>query len=354
MSLPRVNLNAAHIFHNAQLISRRFKKQGVDITPVIKVCLGHPDIAQLLLQAGATQLADSRIENIERMRAAGITCSMMLIRSPMLSQAARVVAHCNVSLNTELSVIKQLAEAASAQHKRHGIILMVELGDLREGVLRHHIDSLVAQVLALASIDLVGIGANLACRFGVAPSSQNMQALSGIANDIEQKHGVRLAVISGGNSANTNWLESKTGASRVNHLRIGEAIFTGRETLAQRQIVGAKTNAITLTAEVIEANTKPSLPWGARGVNAFGERPVVKDRGLVKQAIVAIGRQDIDPQGLLPPVGITIVAASSDHLVLEVAGTALKVGSLVQFNLTYSGILSAMSAGFIEQIVHAR
>ena len=53
---------------------------------ITKLILGNPTIAKTLVQAGISYLGDSRIENIIRMREAGINAHFILIRSPALSE----------------------------------------------------------------------------------------------------------------------------------------------------------------------------------------------------------------------------------------------------------------------------
>ena len=66
---------------------------------------------------------------------------------------------------------------------------------------------------------------------------------------------------------------------------------------------------------------------------------------------VAIGRQDIAPDGLEPPVGLKIPLASSDHLVIDANNSRepMKVGSPISFHLDYSAPLRAMTSPFYLQ-----
>ncbi|PHI38979.1 alanine racemase [Pseudoalteromonas sp. GCY] len=346
---PRLEIDCAKIAVNASLLIDKLKRHGIDVVPVTKVFMGHPKIAATLIESGATMLADSRIENIERMRRAGITIPMMLIRSPMLSQVNRVVLNCEISLNTELFTISALSKAAKKAGYCHGVIVMVELGDLREGVMPDLLSNTIRQTLALSNIDLKGIGANLACRYGIAPEQENMAFLAKLVIEVENQFGIRLQVISGGNSANLLWAFNLDQRSCVTQLRLGESIFFGVEALNKRPIAGANTDAISLVAEVIESSNKPSKPWGRRYQNAFGETPEAVDRGQVDQALLALGRQDVNPSGVIPPKGITILASSSDHMVVESAEAPLKIGQEIRFKLDYVGLLSAMTSPYVRK-----
>lgn len=341
------------ITHNARTLLTRLEKKGISVTGVTKATLGSPEIAKAWLKAGIKDLGDSRIENMERMRAAKITASMTLIRTPMLSQVDQVVTSSDISLNTELKVIKKLSTAAKRANRMHGILLMVELGDLREGIMPTLLEKTVRAVLSLPNITFIGIGTNLACRSGISPDSQNMAALSALADSIDTIFGPIVMTVSGGNSANLEWVFSDADTGRVNHLRLGEAMLLGCEPLQRKALPGLHTDAITLVAEVIELKKKPSQPWGKIAQAAFGHSsPHIKNQGSISQAILAIGRQDIDPDGLTPPKGLKILSASSDHLVVDASHYhgKMEVGAEIPFQLNYSALLRAMTSPFIPQM----
>jgi len=306
MTAPRLTIDLNKIHHNAGTLVQRLADRGIAVTGVTKATLGSPEIADTLIRAGVCALGDSRMENIEAMRTAGVTAPMTLIRSPMLSQAQRVVTGADVSLNTELDVIRELSSAAQQTQRTHGIVLMVELGDLREGIMPADLESIVRETLRCPNIVLKGIGTNLACRSGVSPDANNMAELTALADSIDAKFGTAHEIVSGGNAANLQWALSGVDTGRINELRLGESILLGRETLQRQPIDGLYLDAVTLVAEVIEAKVKPSLPWGEIAQTAFGEAPPAVDRGPISQAILAIGRQDVDADGLEAPPGIQI------------------------------------------------
>ena len=313
--------------------------------------MGSPEIAKAWIHAGVTGLGDSRIENMATMRHARIAKSMTLIRTPMLSQIDQVVEISDVSFNTEIEVIRRLSTAAKKTNRVHGIVLMVELGDLREGMMPVDLEKAVRTVLHLPNILFMGIGTNLACRSGVSPDNQNMAELSKLADSIDAVFGPIVNTVSGGNSANLEWALDGTSTGRINNLRLGESLLLGCEPLHRMPIEGLHTDAITLIAEVIELKDKPSLPWGTLAQSAFGEVILGRDRGNISQAILAIGRQDTDPDGLTSPSGLSILAASSDHLVVDTScfPTSMKIGTEISFQLDYSALLRAMTSPFVSK-----
>ena len=348
-----MQIDLGKLYHNAQVLVTRLNERGISVTGVTKATLGLPEIANAWLRAGVSGLGDSRIENIDTLRRADVEAEIVLIRSPMLSQVDQVVALTNVSLNTELEVIRQLSSAAQKAGPSHGVILMVELGDLREGIMPELLESTVAEVLGLPNISLEGIGANLACRSGVSPDAANMAELSSLADSLEATFGIIINTVSGGNSANLDWALSGVDIGRINHLRLGEALLLGCEPLNRKVIENLHTDAITLIVEVIESKKKPSKPWGEMAQSAFGEVVRSDDDRDITQSILAIGRQDVDPDGLTPQSGIVILGASSDHLVVDSSNTVngLSIGGEVSFQLNYSALLRAMTSPFIAKVI---
>lgn len=360
MAAPRLEIDLDRIYHNAHELVIRLAERRISVTGVTKAAPGSVAIANTFLQAGVAGLGDSRIENIRAFRRAGNTVlpgevPMTLIRSPMLSQVQQVVMYADISCNTEIEVIKKLSREAQKQNRIHQILLMVELGDLREGIMPDDLIDTVREVICLPHVTLKGIGANLACRCGVSPDAANMGLLSELAERIEAVFNLTLDVVSGGNSANLLWaLSGNNKTGRINNLRLGEAVLLGCETLQRQPIDGLCTDAITLVAEVIESKVKPSQPTGDIAQTAFGEAQAVTDRGPVRQAILAIGIQDIDPGGLQAPAGVEVLGASSDHLVIESIDNELRVGDEVTFQLNYSALIRATTSPFVAKIYTSR
>jgi len=355
VSAPRLEFRLDRIAHNARALVDRLDLVDITVCGVTKATLGSPEVARELLAAGVTSLGESRIEGVEHLRGAGVTAEVLLIRSPMLSQVDRVVVSADVSCNSEPAVVDALAEAARRQRMPHGIVLMVELGDLREGILPEDLPEAVGRVLALPALVLRGIGTNLACQSGVIPDAANMAELSDLARSIESTFGIELDIVSGGNSANLPWaLEPGTDTGRVNHLRLGESILLGREPVRRTVIEGLHADAICVVGEVIESRRKPSRPRGERGQTAFGHAADdrvddVDDARDGHRVIVALGRQDLDTDGLVAPDGYEVLGSSSDHLVLACTSASPAVGSELRFGVDYSALMGAAASPFVSR-----
>ena len=281
------------------------------------------------------------------MRDAGIKANFVLLRSPALSEIEAVITLADISLNTEIAVIQKLSEVALRKNNMHNIILMIEMGDLREGILPENIYAFIEKVLNLGGIKIVGIGGNFACFGGVEPNKQKMKDLSMLADEVEKKFSLDFSYVSGGNSANYNWFMTTNDVGRVNNLRLGESIYLGRETLNRVAIPELYTDAFTFVTEVIELKVKPSVPYGEIGQNAFGIYPHFEDRGQMTRAILGVGNQDVLVTGLLPTLDIEIIGSSSDHTVIDAKENNLNVGDEVSFNLNYGALLSLMTSPYV-------
>lgn len=349
MILPRVNIDFNKIAHNTRQLKKLYGSKGIKIIGVTKVIGGHPIIANILVQNGIEILADSRLENILKMRKAGVQAQFMLLRTPALSQVEVVVNLADISLNSELIVLQELSKYALSKDVVHKVILMVELGDLREGIMPSEMNTIVKEVLKLKGISLIGIGANLACFGGIKPDANKMNKLSSIAIRLEEKFKITLMMISGGNSANYNWFQTSDDVGRINSLRLGESIFLGREALCRVPIPGLFTDIFTLVVEVIESKEKPSKPYGEVYQNVNGEIPKFTDHGLIKRAILAIGMQDITVSGITSKQHIKVLGASSDHLVVDNTKANLSVGDTVEFDLDYVALLRTLNSPYISK-----
>ena len=350
MNTPYLTIDLAKIEHNTRTIVGLCKEYGIQVTGVTKATCGHPDVAQAMLRGGAISIADSRLENIQRLKAAGVDANFMLLRVPALSTVEAVISTVDVSLNSELATLEALSDAALRVGKVHDVILMIDLGDLREGFWPNGITALVRQIPELPGIRILGLGANLACFGGVMPSAQNMQHLVDHASDIEEGLGIKLEWLSAINSSGLELIAAGGMPDRINHARIGEAILLGRETIHRKPWPGTFQDAFVLHAEIIELKHKPSAPVGARGEDAFGHLTSFGDQGNRLRALLNMGREDIDIEGTRPlDPGTSILGASSDYLVVDVtdAKKVSRLGDELAFSMNYSALLAAMTSGYI-------
>jgi ornithine racemase len=346
---PCLEVDFGKLRHNVTTILNLCSNKGIELVGITKGFNAIPEITRAMLESGVTILGDSRLENIKSLKTAGINVKMMLIRIPMLQEVDSVVKLTNCSLNSEISVMEALSLAAMKQNKIHEIILMVDLGDLREGILPEEIYDTVKKILPMKGIHLKGLGVNFDCVSGFQPSVGALNELVILSQKIEKDLGIVLEVISGGSTSSLGLAVQDTIPAQINQLRVGEGILLGHSDIFTN-LENTFQDAFILSAEIIELKNKESIPTGKIGRNSFGEIPEFHAEGVRKRAILAIGKQEVYPDHLFPlDKKIKIIAASSDHLIIDVTTSAVnyKVGDEIQFLLSYPGILSTTTSKYV-------
>lgn len=350
---PQLVIDLNKVKNNLDKISEMVKSVGCSLMIVTKGYCADSEVYKILEESDIDFLADSRIQNLKKYE--GTKKQRVLLRLPMSSEADEVVRYTDLSLNSELVTIKRLNDAAKKQNKIHNILLMIDLGDLREGIFyknEEEIYSAVEEILNLENIKLHGIGVNLTCYGAVIPKNENLSILVEIAEKIEQKFNIKLDMISGGNSSSVHLIDKNELPKKINNLRIGEAFLLGDETSYSKMLDGLYDDCFVLEAEIIELKEKQSIPIGETGVDAFGNKPVYEDRGIIKRAIIAVGKQDIDSDNLHPiDSKIDILGASSDHLILDVTKSdkEYRVGDIINFKLSYSSLLRSTTSAYVSR-----
>ncbi|WP_027399476.1 alanine/ornithine racemase family PLP-dependent enzyme [Anaerovorax odorimutans] len=355
---PRVELDLKKLKCNIDQIVSRCKDQGIGVAGVIKGFNGIPKGIMQYEASDCDYIATSRLEQLQTAANLGVTKPLMLIRIPMLSEAADVVRIADVSLNSEISVIKKLNEEAEKQNKIHKVILMVELGDLREGFWDKEelIKTAVYIEKELKGLKLLGIGTNLGCYGSIASTPEKMNELIEYAEKIEKEIGRKLDVISGGGTRAFPLVLKGIMPKRINNLRIGEVIVIAKELeeLYGYDISFLNQDTFILKAEIIELKGKPTYPIGEKDYNAFREVDEYEDRGIRKRALAALGIVDFVFTDQLKPTdaNISIIGASSDHLILDVEDCKenYKVGDILEFKLSYSTLVNVTNSPNVKII----
>ena len=347
---PQLEFDLALLRSNADAVISRCRGMGIRVCGVVKGVDGLPEAARVLRAAGAEELGTSRLEQVAKCRAAGVPGPWLLIRIPGLTELPDVVALCETSLQSEWPTLLALEEECLRQNKTHRVIVMTDLGDLREGFWdkKELVDVCERVERELPHVHLAGIGVNLTCYGSTKPTPEKMNELVGLARQVEQRIGRKLEIVSGGATSSFTLVHWGTMPAGVNHLRIGEAILLGKDLQVDwgiRDMDYLRMDALTLRAEVVEVKDKPTYPIGEFAIDAFGRKPVYEDRGIRRRAILALGRADVgEMESLIPrEPGLTVIGGSSDHCIVDVEDCPrrLQVGDIVEFSLCYSHMLYA-------------
>lgn len=355
---PVLLINRSKLYHNIKTVKETCQNQGIKIAGIIKGFNGIVGAVEQFKLAGCSQIGTSRIQQIIEARVAGIDAKYMLIRIPMLSEVESVVRWADMSLNSESMVISKLQEECIKQNKRHGVILMADLGDLREGYWDK--DELIEEALRieneLSRLDLLGVGTNLGCYGSIHPTREKMEELCDIAHRIEEKIGRRLEIVSGGASTSYPLVLSHEMPEGINHLRIGEAINVAYDLkeIYNLDDGGLNTDCFVLQSEIIEIKDKPTHPVGEIFVDCYGSKPTYVDRGIRKRALVAMGRLDYALLHKILPMdqGVELVGSSSDHTIVDIDDCEQKwrVGDILTFALTYPSLMYLSGNRYINII----
>lgn len=356
---PRLVIDLKKLESNLDGVAKITKEQGgCSLMIVTKGLCADPEMAKLVAGHEAVDfVADSRVKNIktyaEEVRKNGK--KTVLLRIPMHDEVADVAKYVDLSFNSELSTINMLNEEAKKLDVTHNILLMIDLGDLREGIFYQNeevIFQTVEEILAMSNINLYGIGVNLTCYGAIIPKNDNLSNLTAIAAKIEEKFGIKLEMVSGGNSSSIYLVGKGELPAGINNLRLGESFLLGNDTAYGEKLPGTTGDALVLEAQIVELKEKPSLPIGEVGVDAFGQKPYYEDRGIIKRAIIAVGKQDTDIDSMEPvDEKIDILGGSSDHIILDVTNSdkEYKVGDVVAFTLGYGGMLKTATSPYVEK-----
>jgi len=344
-----LTIDLAKIEANARTVASALP--GVEIVGVTKVTCGTPEVARAMLAGGVRALGESRLENIARMREAGIDGPFWLLRSPTPALADETIELADMALVSEIDVVAALDAAAARAGRSFRVVVMVDVGDLREGMMPATMPAFLDRATAFEHIEVAGIGISLTCYGAIIPTAENLGELVDLAKAAERITGRRL-LISGGMSTTLDAFIAGRMPERIDNLRVGEAIVLGVSPASRERILNLHTDALVLRAPVIECQVKPSRPIGVSAQDAFGNRPVFADRGERRRAICAIGRQDVVPEQLRPlDERVSVLGASSDHLILDVDDLPQPpaIGDAIEFTPGYSATLGLFTSAYVRK-----
>ena len=346
---PYIEADLQKLRENLAALKERCQVSAITLCGVVKGANAKPEIVKTFAEAGLAYIATSRTDQIKMIKEAAPEAKRLLLRVAMRSELEELVRDAHASLQSDITVIRALNSEAEKQNKTHEVMLMIDLGDLREGFWDP--EELVAAAVEietqLTHLKLIGVGVNLSCYGSIMPEVRNMQGLVSLAADVEKAIGRPIDYISGGGSTSAYMVYNGQMPFRMNFLRLGELILCGRA-VGGFEPDELHRDIFTLKAEVIECREKPSMPVGKRTVDAFGRVREYEDRGIRKRALIAVGRVDYgDPEDLFPRMkGVEVLGASSDHTILDVqdAETEIRAGDVLTFDLNYASLVYLTNA----------
>lgn len=353
-----IKLYRKKLEENYAFLDQTFKSRNIKWGVVSKLLCGNEMYLKEIIALGVKEIHDSRVSNLKKIKELDPDSITVYIKPPAKRSIPDIVKYADISFNTEIDTIKMLSKEAIKQTKTHKIIIMIEMGDLREGVMGEELVEFYGDILKLPNIEILGIGTNLNCLSGIMPTQDKLIQLSLYKQLIEAKFNIKIPLVSGGTSVAIPLILKNARPMAVNHFRIGEALFFGKDLFTGDTIEGMHNDVLKLYAEIIEITEKPDAPVGELGESGVGTSYVPSESDDLGEtslrAILDIGLLDMQPQYIEPEDSdITIIDASSDMLVIDISSSKkkYKIGDLVSFKIQYMGALYLLNSDYIEKII---
>lgn len=362
--MPVLKIDSERILGNLTKLNRLLADNNIRWTLITKVLGGHsPTLERILhhpVMEGIHSIGDSRITSLKTIKSIRPDVVTMYIKPPEQRQVANVIRYADISLNTYYKTIKALNEEAGRQGKIHKVIIMVELGELREGILRDHIINFYEQVFRFEHIEVIGLGTNLGCMYGIEPTFDKLIQLCLFQKIIEARFDHKLELISGGSSINLPSITKRKIPPDVNHLRIGEAAFLGTSPYNNKRFRSLSTNAFEFSGEIIELYRKESSPDGVISDASIGHTAPIEDAGSetdkTYRAVLDFGIVDVNTEDLTPKDRkVQFVGTTSDMSVYALGddqhATRYHVGDQLKFRPNYMAVARLMHSRYVRKDV---
>lgn len=350
---PLLRVNLAKLKHNIKVVNEECLRSGIKIWGVPKGVSSPVEVARLYEEVGVEVLADSRLDNIRRMKEGGVNCKYALIRIPMRTELEEAVDLCDYILVSDIGTMEVLEQVCERRGKDIKCVVMFDMGDLREGFWFKDAETVARALVKFnGRMKISGVGANFSCACGVLPTNRNVSALIECGKTIERVLRRPLEIYSGGGTCSFVQLRRGNLPKGVNSLRVGEAILLGQDAAFDVILPGLAQDTMRLEAELVEVRTKPTMPIGERGRDSFGNLHEFVDHGNRRRGVLAVGKQDVYADGLTPlDPGVHRITASSDHLLVDIEERPdLKVGDILSFLPNYPAMLSASTSPYITKV----
>lgn len=352
------------IKNNIKYLSDFFAKHNIEWSLITKVFSGDKEFLKNVLTedviAKINAVGDSRLTSLKNLKKVNPNMRTIYIKPPAKVYADDLVKYADISLNSSFSTINALNVAAKKAGKIHQIIIMIELGELREGVKRSDIMDFYETVFELPNIEVIGIGSNLGCMYGVEPSYDKLLQLTLYKELISAKFNKELKFISGGTSITLPMIELGTVPKEINHFRIGEAAFFGLSPLENKQFKDLSVDTFEFKANIIELEEKQIVPEGIINEANIGHTASYDDHEVGDTSVKAIldfGMLDVDKEDLATDdPDISFVGITSDMIVIDLGSNLTKdgkkkykIGDQLTFKPNYMAVARLLNSKFIDK-----
>jgi predicted amino acid racemase len=352
-----------NIIKNIHKLDTFLKKHDKHWSLVSKVLSGDPDFLKKILTEDVVQrlhsVGESRLSSLKNIKKVNPEIQTIYIKPPATQLAKGIVECADISVNTSADTIEALNKEAKKQKKIHKVLIFIELGELREGVVRENIVAFYKRVFNLPNIEIIGIGSNLGCMYGIEPTYDKLVQLSLFKQLLEEMFERKIDLISGGSSITLPLIKKRLVPSSINHFRIGEAAFFGTSPLDDKKFDNLSTDTFSFNANILEMEEKWNVPDGVIGEGNIGHTAVPDEQEETEKsyrAILDFGMLDVDVNDLkVKDKNINFVGTTSDMTVYDVGqniNSKLKlkyqVGNKIFFKPNYMAVARCMNSKFVD------
>lgn len=331
-----ITINKNKLKYNIQHSFELCKEKSINLAVVSKSICADEEIIAIINDSPITTIADSRIANFIKMHT---NKKRLLIRPAAPSEAAAAVRYSDISFVTEKKHVTSLNNAAKALGITHDVLLMLDIGDLRDGIFfqdKDSISELAGIIHESSNIRLAGIATNYNCFLGYLPDHDNMLAFEEIYKLLTPYYDVESPIVSGGNSSSVSLLTKSSDilSSAVNQFRMGEAVMLGRDPADNTFIPGYNYDVFTLHVPIIEIQNKP-----------------ISDNTIMRRGILAIGKQDLQLEHIIPrDKRLAMLGGCSDECVVDLTDAPeYNVGDTLEFDIEYGALMTAFTNNYVSK-----
>lgn len=341
LNMARLWMDPARLGANVEVAVRLAAERGCNVLPVTKVIQSRPDLLSRVPGGWNWPVADVSVANLKALDRID-TGDKVLLR-PRFSDIPGAVIHADRIFLSDPDMARAIARAREAcmPGRPLDIMLMVEAGDLRDGIPLDAVSAVLADLSAEPGMRLEGLAVNFGCLAGVLPGEPVLARVAEACRQLRLSSGLKLPVLSLGGTVCWEPLREGLVPPEFNEIRMGEALFFGWNTSRGIPVPEFDPRVFTLDLEVLEIWEKDVPPSSGDGLNAFGESVVQVLTGLRHRAVLE-GGENLSPwkhircmvQGAVP------VGASHEYTVLdcEDARVLPRPGECVSFSPAYEAV----------------
>ena len=346
IDLNKIRFNISHI-------KKVCEAAGLQVVWVTKGCHSHPSVIEALFEVDSGIIGEVYFSNFERI-ADRYPYEKMMTQVPTPSQIKDAVARTDIILVSTIDQIRLISDDAQRINKTQKILIMIDTGNLREGILPQNLPDIIKH-LPMAGVELSGFGISVGCFGGYIATLKDLNTLVTIAGDMEKCMGKNVDILSiGSGTMLFDLIEAKAIPPEINQNRIGAALLVGEKPPVKEALPPLHRDIFTFKGEISEIYVKPSVPGGETASDAFGKKILFKDKGDRLKALFNFGMVDVDVYDLtLGLEGLDIVGATSNYTICDITDCPEKLvaGDTIEFRMGYSAISRAFGSAQVKKTV---